>query len=290
MSQSIVEDGGVAEEPGSERSGFLKRHPLVAYFLLAYAITWAIEIPLAASARGLVNVDFPPMMHFLAAFGPMLAAFIVTTVTAGSAGVRELVGRMLRWRVGIGWILVAAFSPVALFLIAATVVGVMAGEWPDLSQFGYVPELPQLGWFGGWILWIMTYGLGEETGWRGFALPRLQKHRGALPATVVLTVFWAFWHGPAFFYREAYMGLGLGGAMMFFLGLLSGAIVFTWLYNSTRGSILMVTLWHGAFNAATSGVPAEIAAIMSAFIMVAAVIIVFVARPANLSRSERHTM
>ncbi len=220
----------------------------------------------------------------------MLSAFIVSGITMGTGGLRELVGRMLRWRVGTAWILTAAFGPVALFLIAAAVVRVMAGSWPDLSRFGYIAELPQLGWLGGWIFWILTYGLGEETGWRGFALPRLQKNRGALSATVILTVFWALWHLPAFFYREAYMGLGIGGTIMFFVGLLSGAIVFTWLYNSTKGSILMVILWHGAFNAATTAVPAEIAAIVSAFVMVAAVIIVFVARPANLSRSDKQTI
>ncbi|MDZ7336120.1 MAG: CPBP family intramembrane metalloprotease [candidate division KSB1 bacterium] len=96
---------------------------------------------------------------------------------------------------------------------------------------------------GSSFLWLLTYGIGEETGWRGYALPRLQKNHSALSATVILWVFWALWHLSAFFYLyDPTIVIG------FLLGVLAGAIVFTWLYNSTGGSILMVTLLHGVFN------------------------------------------
>lgn len=92
-------------------------------------------------------------------------------------------------------------------------------------------------------LWILTFGIGEETGWRGFALPRLQRGRSALSATIILWVFWALWHLPLFFY--SYEASILPG---FLIGLLAGAITLTWLYNSTSGTILLVALWHGTFN------------------------------------------
>ncbi len=268
----------------------MKRHSLVAYFVLAYAITWAIGIPLAASAQGLLNVQIPPNVHFLLAYGPMLAAFIVTGIISGAAGIQELLGRMTRWRVGVGWFLIAAFSPVALFLFSAAIVRAIGGTWPDFSQFGNIEGFPQLGWLAAWIFWILTFGIGEETGWRGFALPRLQKGRSALSATLILSVFWALWHLPMFFYRPAYMNMGIAGIPMFYLSLLAGAIIFTWLYNSTGGSTLMVALWHGALNTGTPYSPGVIQMIFYTFIMVAAVIIVVVARPANLARSEKQTI
>jgi len=86
------------------------------------------------------------------------------------------------------------------------------------------------------------------------------------------------------------MSMGIPMTIMWFLGLFSGAIVFTWLYNSTGGSILMVALWHGTYNATVTATEVTIAAIVSTFVMVAAVIILLVARPANLSRSGKHTL
>jgi len=271
----------------SRISVWMKGHPLVAYFVLAYALTWLVQLPLILSAQGLLHMRIPPGLHFLASIGPILAAFIVTGITGGAAGIRKLLGRMSRWRVGIGWVLIALFSPAALFLIAVVILWISSGVWPGFSQFGHVAGLPQLGWLAGWVFHTLTFGFGEETGWRGFALPRLQRGRSALSATLILTVFWALWHLPLFFYKENYMDMGIGGAVGFFLGMLAGAIVLTWLYNSTNGSILMVALWHGAFNTAIAGAEGGIAAIVSTFIMVGAVIIVLVAKPANLSRSRK---
>lgn len=121
-------------------------------------------------------------------------------------------------------------------------------------------------------------------------MPRLQKGRSALSATVTLTAFWALWHLPMFFYKENFMSMGIPMAIMWLVGMLCGAIVFTWLYNSTNGSILMVALWHGTYNAAVTATELPIAAMVSTFVIIAAVVIVLVLRPANLSRSEKHTI
>ncbi len=273
----------------SRISGWIKRHELVAYFVLAYAITWAIGILLIASVRGLLGVQIPPSVHFLAAYGPMLSALIVTGVTGGAVGIRELVGRMFRWRVGMRWILIA-LSPLALYLIAAAMLRVWGGVWPDFSRFGSTVEVTGLGWLAGWAFHTLTFGIGEETGWRGFALPRLQKGRSALSATLILSVFWALWHVPMFFYKENYVGMGIPMVILWLVGLLCGAIVFTWLYNSTNGSVLMVALWHGTYNAAVTATEPAIAAIVSTIVWIAAVIIVLVAKPANLSRSGKHIL
>lgn len=186
-------------------------------------------------------------------------------------------------------------TPIAVFLLSlvgpAIVVRALGGEWPDLQRLGEVNYLPNLG-IGALVLWLATYGFGEEIGWRGFALPRLQKGRSALSATLILGVMWIVWHMPAFLYLDTYVALGLAAFPMFALGVMTGAIVFTWLYNSTGGSVLMVAIWHGVFDflSASKISGGTIAALMSAAIMVWAVAIVIVFKPANLSRHEKHTL
>ena len=105
-----------------------------------------------------------------------------------------------------------------------------------IASLGEVNYLPPLGW-GALLIWFLTFGLGEETGWRGFALPRLQKGRSALHATMILTVFWALRHLPLFFYLfESTLLIG------WLVGLFAGSIVLTWLYNSASDSIFMVSI------------------------------------------------
>ena len=268
-----------------------KRHMLVLYFVLAYAFSWVIEIPLAAVAQGFLNVRIPVALHYLTAFGPLLAAFIVTGIGGGSEGIRDLVGRMLNWRVGLSWVLIAIFSPLVLFVLG-TVAGYAAeGSCPDISLLGEVNFLPYLG-IGAWVLWTLTSGFGEETGWRGYALPRLQKNRSALSATLILGVFWALWHLPAFFYLPNLMEMGLPAFPLFAIGVVTGAVLLTWLYNSTGGSILMVSLWHGSFNFVTASGAGQgiVAAITSNLVIVWAVILIIVFKPTNLSHRARQVL
>jgi membrane protease YdiL (CAAX protease family) len=220
----------------------------------------------------------------------MLSAFIVTGIADGATGIRELLGRLLSWRVGVRWILIALLSPVALYLVAAVALRLWSDSWPDFSGFGSTVEITGLGWLGGWAFHVLTFGIGEETGWRGFALPRLQRNRSALSATLILSAFWALWHLPMFFYKENFMSMGIPMMLLWLVGMVCGAIVLTWLYNSTGGSILMVALWHGTYNAAVTATEPTVAAVVSTIVWIGAIVIVIVAKPANLSRSGRHTL
>ena len=204
---------------------------LLAFFFLTYGLSWAVEIPLALRAQGLLSAHVPWSLHYLAAYGPMLAAIIVTGITRGRGGLRELVGQMLKWRVRPVWWLVA-LAPLVLYALLTLVLRFIPGQEADLVALGQIEFLPNLG-VGALFVWILTFGLGEETGWRGFALPRLQEGRSALSATGILWVLWALWHLPLFFYLyDATILVGL------ILGLLAGAVVFTWLYNSAGGSTM----------------------------------------------------
>lgn len=261
----------------------VKSHSLYAFLALAYAISWAIEIPLALRARGLIDVPIPFAVHYLAAYAPMLAAIVVTRLTDDRDGLTELFGRMFRWRVQPMWWLVA-IAPLVLYTLVAVALRFVQGQWPEVSAMGQIDFLPNLG-LGALLLWILTFGFGEETGWRGFALPRLQKSHSALSATIILWVFWALWHLPLFFYLyDVTIIVG------FLLGLLAGAITFTWLYNSADGSILLVAVWHGAFNFVTGCVACKTgvaAAVLSTLVMVWAVVVVVWFKPATLSRADK---
>jgi len=264
----------------------VRKHPLATYYILTLCFTWMIAIPLALVRQGVVQLALPFWIHYLACYGPMLAAILTTAMVDGTAGVQSLFSRMTGYRVGFLWWCVA-FSPLILFAIASAILGVVQGRWVSFGTLGNIDFLPSLG-AGALAVWIFTYGLGEETGWRGFLLPRLQKNRSALRATLIVWILWGIWHVPAFFYvYDPKIAVG------FAFGLLAGAIVFTWLYNSSGGSILMVILFHGVFNFATGAKEAKsgtLAAIVSTIVMVWAVAVVFLYGSRNLSRRQRHAV
>jgi membrane protease YdiL (CAAX protease family) len=119
--------------------------------------------------------------------------------------------------------------------------------------------------------------LGEETGWRGYALPQLQRRFSPLTATLILAPLWFAWHAPQFFVIQSYREFGPGDYVGMFLGLSSGAVVLTWLYNRSGASILLVIVWHGVYNflgATQAAVTGPIAAIISTLIMVQGITLV----------------
>ena len=275
----------------SRASLWVREHQLVTYFALAYAISWIIVAPLIASAQGFIDVPVPFALHYLNDYGPLLAALITTGIANGSEGLGELFRRMVRWRVGLGWVLVAAFSPLVVYGISVGIVVSLGDPPPDLSRLGTITYLPYLGW-AGWVFWILTAGIGEESGWRGYALPKLQSNMSALSATLIVTLFWVGWHLPRFFYYGAYMELGFSVLPLAAHGFLAMSIVLTWLYNSMRGSILMVALFHGGYNfwAASGGAGGLVTSTIDALFILWAVAVVVVLGPANLSRKGKHTL
>jgi len=218
------------------------------YFFLAYAVTWSFHIPLALSKHGLINAQVPMAIHYLGAFGPMIAALILTALSEGITGIRALLSRWFKWRVKARYYAFAILGPLGLFILAMLINRLVSGAWANLSLLGEADYLPYLSPLGTLLLWFLTYALGEETGWRGYALPHLQRKYSAATATLILAVLWAFWHIPAFFYRDTYIQMGLLGFPMFLISITFATMVFTWLYNSTRGSLLLVILFHAFFN------------------------------------------
>lgn len=264
---------------------------LVVYFVTAFGISWLLWIPLVASAHGLLaGGNALSYFHLLGSLGPLLAAVLVTGIAGGAGGLRELGTRMVKWRVGLVWWGLALFGPAALYWLSAVLLRLFSGAWPDMSRFGQTDEYPQLGLILFWVANIACYGFGEETGWRGFALPRLQQTHSALVASLALSVFWALWHVPLFFSLPTFMSMGIGGTIGWALFMVTGSLLLTWLYNSTRGSILIVALFHGTLDIAiNSPAPAALATVSGVLFTVLG-LLVLLAGPASLSRSSKQTI
>jgi len=269
----------------------LKRNHLVSYFALAFLFSWAIYIPLIFVRQGWVDWDISFSVHYFASFGPMLAAIIVTALTAGKDGLRELWSRIVRWRVNWRYAAFAILSPIVIFALCLPIVRLIKGEWPDLRLLGQVNYLPYL---GVWVLplWLATFGFGEEIGWRGFALPRLQKTMSVSKATLALGLFWILWHVPTFFYHDTYQGMGWLMLPGFVFGVLCGAVLFTWLYNGSGGNVLMVAVWHGLFDMLTASKagPDIIPIVMSAGVIVWALIVANVEKPWGFRYQPKQTL
>lgn len=225
-----------------------RRRDLVAYFVLTFAFSWAIEIPLALSAQGVTSARVPFRLHYLASFGPFFAAVALTLAADGLRGLGRLFGGLARWRVPGEYILVALIVPLVVFGGVVLLSRALQGSWPDLGLLGQVDYLGHLGLIPALLLWLLTFGLGEETGWRGYALPRLQTTRSAFSASMLLGVFWALWHLPALFYRDTYIQMGWLVVPMLITVAAVGSVVYTWLHNGTGGSLCWLVLFHGLFD------------------------------------------
>ena len=209
---------------------WIKRHDFIVFLVLAFALSWWVW-PLV-----LANPEGTPLVPF----GPIIAAFIVLALTRGWAGVRDLLGSLVRWRVGLGWYAVALLLPVAITLVVLYLNAMLGGPTPTAADFADWYTLPLL-----FLLTTLVAGpLFEEPGWRGFALPRLQSSYTPLIASLIVGVIWASWHLPELISEPT----GQRPPLQFIVWVLGQSVVYTWVYNGTRGSVLLVILMHGSAN------------------------------------------
>lgn len=244
---------------------------MVVFFVLACALSWSYWVPLALSGSSVERGDgWPTQVPGL--LGPMLAAFMVVAFTEGGAGVRELLASMARWPRGARARL-ATVAPL-MFLALALVVAVVLGQLPAPSDF-----LRYSGTGATAVVFVavlVVTGFGEETGWRGYALPRLQRRHGPVRATLMVTAGWAIWHVPLFFLLASYAGFGPLMGVGWLIGLTAGGFVLTAVFNVTGGSVLAVVVWHAAYNlgAGTNAGDGIIAPVMTACVIFWAVSLV----------------
>ncbi len=257
---------------------------LTRFFLIAYGLSWLIWSPLWLPALGITGLPVLPFNHALGGFGPMLAAFICAALEEGKAGVRRLLRSMLDMR-SPSLLAVALLAPFAL--LAA---GMLFVEGPfDAAGIFRNKEFPTMGFVIFLLYNLLFFGFGEEVGWRGFALPRLQRNMNALWASLLLTLFWALWHWPLFLYRPGYTSMDAAGMAGWFFSLLTGSVLLTWLFNSARGSLLVVAIFHATVDIAftcETATPAVVA-ILGALITIWGIAVVLIFKPKDLSRIPR---
>ena len=229
--------------------GFGRRHPILSFFLLAWAFSWLAMVPLALAGPGVIS-PLPGWLHYLSAYGPLLSALVVIGATEGRPGWRGWWSRLTQGRAGL-WPWAVAVSPLVLYGVAAVAERMAQGAWPDPRRLGRLNFLPEIGLWS-LPLWLLNSGLGEEAGWRGYALPALRRRHGPRAASFAIACGWMIWHIPAFFYLPSYARFGVGDLVGFFLGVLSGAYLLTWLSIASRGGALLPIVWHGLFNFTTA--------------------------------------
>jgi membrane protease YdiL (CAAX protease family) len=266
----------------------MRRRPLLSFFVLASALSWIAWAPLVAAGLGWTAGQFSPYLHLVGGLGPLFAAVIVTAACGGRAALGRLMARCITVRGRLGWILFAVFAPVLLFVISAVLL-IASGQgqvaWADI---GRSVEYSALGRGEYWLANIVFYGFGEEVGWRGFALPRLQAQRTALTSAVLVGAAWAAWHLPLFAFAGGMSSMDLGGIAGWLFSIITGSILMTWLFNTSHGSVLAVALFHGVLDIVmTSPVKGALPFIMGAIITVSGLLIVVVFGRANLSRAPR---
>jgi uncharacterized protein len=247
---------------------------LVVFFVLAYVLSWAWAIPLAVAHLVIRRGEGWPT-HYPMLLAPAIAAVVVTAWTMGRPGVRDLLARMVRWRVPVRWWL-AALSP-AGFLVLALIAMAAAGKaLPSAAAFGQFSGTPAIGLVGVLLLITFVGALGEETGWRGYALPQLQRRFSPLTSSLILAVLWFGWHLPQFLVIAAYRDFSPVQYVGMFLGLICGAVILTWLYNRSGGSILLVIVWHGLYNfvSGTQAATGLLAAVVTTLVMVQGVVLI----------------
>ena len=262
-------------------------HPLVLFFALAYGFSWLIWAPLWLPAFGVRGLPVLPMQHALGALGPIAAALVVSGMESGRSAPRDLLRRMGLWRGSGTWVLVAVLSPLALLTIGLVVAAAMRShETPLNSGLAIASDLPPLSTLAFLATNVLAFGFGEEVGWRGFALPRLQTKHTAFVATILLTFGWAFWHAPLFLYRPGFTSMGVAGAAGWLFSLVTGAVLLTWLYNESHGSLLVVALFHAGIDVVfTSGLSTPVVInTAGALITIWGVIVVVAAGPRYLAR------
>ncbi|HRC61713.1 MAG TPA: type II CAAX endopeptidase family protein [Dehalococcoidia bacterium] len=260
------------------------RHPLLAYFGLTWAISWLLWLPAVASRQGWWEIDVPIAWHYAGAVGPITAAIVVAFIVEGQEGVLALAQQYRPSRASLPWLVGTLGGMLVLFGAGLTAARLADGEWPAYEEVANAGNLPALGLPLTFLVHLVTFGIGEETGWRGFALPRLQEQRSAARATALLFVGWSLWHVPSFFENPDYTDMNTGTVVGWAIGLALGAVFLTWLYNSTRGSLLTIVLWHATFNTITASEAASgaLAAVATTGIMAMAVVVFLLAGPAEL--------
>jgi uncharacterized protein len=222
---------------------WIAAHPFLAVVLLTHGLTWAVLVPLALESHGRLLVSVPALATLGVAWGPAIAALVVVAALAGRGGVRAYSQRLLLWRVHPGWYGLVLVGPAAYILAGVGLAHLLGWSASSLPAAAFPPTQVAPGFL--LTLLVALVINTEEFAWRGVALPVLQRRHSALLASLLLGAVHTLWHLPYFFTlgRPFYEQVGFPAFAAWTLAL---TIILTWIYNSTRGGLLLPVLFHAA--------------------------------------------
>lgn len=221
--------------------------PLLAFFALAFAFSWPCWLLVPV-----LKADYPfaaNALFVMGGFGPSLAAIAVLAYSTGIAGLRTWLMRCLRWRVGWRLVLLAFLLPLGFMGLAACIQLALGGILPPSPAAGHV-WIAAVNFF---LIFLIGGPLGEEFGWRGYALQNLQLRWGWRFASLFLGIVWALWHLPLFYTAntvQSHLPMGL-----YALSAVASSVLFAWMFNRSQGSLIPVLVLHTAINAWTLFIP-----------------------------------
>jgi uncharacterized protein len=219
-------------------TGSRRTRGLPIFFGIAFSLSWLI-VGIIVLLVG--RTSLPAMAAVtLFLFGPLLAAFGASAYEQGRAGVYQLLAQCGRWRAPLRWYAIALAMPALIVGVSALLFVLLGGPVPPAPPVSIWLSVPLL------LLTFVVLDLMEQIGWRGYALPRLQPYVGALPASVMLGVLHARWHLPLYFIPGA--GFDTVAFPVYVVITTALSVLFTWVYNNTRRSLLLVGLMHAGVN------------------------------------------
>lgn len=228
------------------------RPSLLIVIFLMFLLTW----PVMLAEAGTLPFEPPLAVSLFIGWGVSAAALIMTAWTHGKAGVVGLIRRFLVWRVSWKWYVVALLLFPAIAFLSVLISAALSGKPVDFGTAAAYEIFGSGATLSSVVLPFFLFDMisnGEELGWRGYVLPRLQARYSALVSSLIVGVIWALWHLPKFMAPGNTNPFGL-----FAVKLIVESVLYTWLYNSTRGSLLLVTMFHAAGNTAGVFLPVAI--------------------------------
>lgn len=229
----------------AHRQNIIARHPIASALILVFTLAWAGLIPDVLASYKLLPFQMPFVLRLLTGVTPAIAAVVVTGAVDGRAGIVRLFKRFLIARVSVQWYLIALGGMAVMILLGIGLYVLTGGTVTiPVARFPWTSVVVGFG---------LALGLGflfntEEIFWRGFLLPRLQMKHTALVAALLIAIPESLFHLPYFFNKDVafYQNIGIVAFTAFTVAL---TILFSWLFNNTRGSLLLVTLAHASQNA-----------------------------------------
>lgn len=224
------------------------QYPVATFLTLTFLWTWLWWVPLAISLKGemTTNVPLTLMVVIIGAFGPTLSALLIVWAQRGASGVKDLLKRVVRWRVTWWCYLALLILPPFLWIVATLLARVVFSIDTQLAIPWYLFPLALLSS-------VVGGPIAEEGGWRGYLVPVLQQKTTAFVTGIVVGIIWAVWHFPAFYVQGIALAIAETGqpiAMVrYLLETIPIGVLFVWLFNNSRGSLLITILFHASLNA-----------------------------------------